>query len=253
MFESMDLKRKSKARRSIGQWCQDFWSTIDRYISSLRRFIYNREQGEICGRDGKRWSKLAAFYFFFFITLAGFFCLYLSIFMSLLPLNQPKYIGKSSCLTSRVNSLSPGLSFRPQPEFDPKDRHTVIRFSATNHEYDSYVKNLDEFLNSYYSISTSKNFTINNVGNCQSDKQYGFSTGQPCFLIKINKIVDFVPEIGRTDVDNKDESACVNIPNIPVRCQGEVCSIFVVYYIIILLVPIEIIRSRQPWHYSILQ
>jgi hypothetical protein len=56
-------------------------------------------------------GKLAAFYFFFYIALGGFFCLYLSIFMSLLPLNQPRYIGNDSLLTSRANPLSPGFFF----------------------------------------------------------------------------------------------------------------------------------------------
>lgn len=56
-------------------------------------------------------GKLAAFYFFFYITLAGFFCLYLSIIMIFLPLNQPRYIGKDSRLASRLNPLSPGVFF----------------------------------------------------------------------------------------------------------------------------------------------
>ena len=95
---------------------------------SLGNFIYNRKNGQILGRNGKRWSmmkfyiffilkkkcfigQLAAFYFFFYIALGGFFCLYLSIFMSFLPLNQPRYIGKDSRLTSRANPLSPGFCF----------------------------------------------------------------------------------------------------------------------------------------------
>lgn len=55
-------------------------------------------------------GKLAAFYFFFYLALAGFFSLYLSIFMSFLPLNQPRCTGKASRLTSRANPLSPGLA-----------------------------------------------------------------------------------------------------------------------------------------------
>jgi hypothetical protein len=56
-------------------------------------------------------GKLAVFYFFFYTALGGFFCLYLSVFMSLLPLNQPRYKGKDSCLTSRAHRLSPGFLF----------------------------------------------------------------------------------------------------------------------------------------------
>lgn len=96
-----------------------------------------------------------------------------------------------------------------------------------------------------YSISSSKNFTIRNVSDCNSDDRYGFRDGKPCILIKINKVcylffvlfirnnyqyfnslsqlVGFIPEIGRTDEDNKNEAACTNISNIPVQCTGEVC------------------------------
>ncbi|CAF0767076.1 unnamed protein product [Adineta ricciae] len=227
----MRVKTKSTQSRSIGQWCEDFGSNLDRGISSLKKFLYNQRRGEICGRNSKQWSRLSAFYFFFFITLAGFFCLYLSIYMSSLPLNQPRYIGKASRLTTRANPLSPGLSFRPQPEFNPKEMYTVIRFTAngtghrgkrsTNEDYESYVKNLDEFFNLYYSLSTPTNFTISDVGDCHSEKQYGFKHGQPCFLIKMNKIIGFIPEIGRTNLDREHQPACTNIPNIPVRCQGE--------------------------------
>jgi len=92
-----------------------------------------------------------------------------------------------------------------------------------------------------YSIHSSKNFTINNVNDCNSNNQYGFRDGKPCILIKINKVcfflndlkyfnwlsqlVGFIPEIGRTDADNRHEPACIDIPNIPVQCVGEVCYI----------------------------
>ncbi|CAF0760229.1 unnamed protein product [Adineta steineri] len=230
----MHSETKSKHGRSIGEWCQDFWLNIDKSIRTLSKFIYNPEHHEIFGRHGKRWSKLAAFYFFFYITLAGFFCLYLSIYMSSLPLNQPRYIGKYSCLTSRAHRLSPGLGFRPQPRFDPNDAQTFISLSYTSKRHgkrsitnkddddiEIYTKNLDDFLNIYYNTSNSNNFIINNVGDCNSNNQYGFRDGKPCFLIKINKIVGFIPEIGRTDLDDKNEEACTNISNIPVQCRGE--------------------------------
>jgi hypothetical protein len=43
-----------------------------------------------------------------------------------------------------------------------------------------------------YSTSNSKNFTINDVGDCNSNNQYGFKNSQPCFLIKINKVSLFL-------------------------------------------------------------
>lgn len=97
--------------------------------------------------------------------------------MSFLPLNQPRYIGKDSQLTSRANPLSPGscvfwcfieddkikfvfsgLSFRPQISSKLNDKQAVISLSLNNgrhrkrsndndNQIENYIKNLDEFLN----------------------------------------------------------------------------------------------------------
>lgn len=123
----MRSKVTRQPRRSAGQWCQDVCSSGDRRIRSLAKFAFNWDRRELLGRNAQRWSrvryffgthsfmsilllgKLAAFYFFFFLALAGFFCFYLSIYMSLVPLDQPRYTGKASRFTSRTNPLSPGL------------------------------------------------------------------------------------------------------------------------------------------------
>lgn len=121
----LNTKHRSR-RRSIGQWCSDIWTTIDRWIRTIVKFIYNRNRGEILGRTGQRWStnkfssvcpdvwsiyhlgKLAAFYLFFYLALSGFFLICLSIFMCFLPLNRPRFVTKASRLTSRSNQLTPG-------------------------------------------------------------------------------------------------------------------------------------------------
>lgn len=104
-----------------------FSADITQWIRSFGQFIYNRQDHRILGRDGKQWSmiqspwsnfyfpllgKLAAFYFFFYVTLGGLFCLYLAVFMSFLPLNQPRYVGQESQITSRGHPLSPGWKRR---------------------------------------------------------------------------------------------------------------------------------------------
>jgi hypothetical protein len=43
------------------------------------------------------------------------------------------------------------------------------------------------------------------------------------YFHSISQLVGFIPEIGRTDIDNKHEPACNDTSNIPVQCIGEVC------------------------------
>ena len=62
----MHLKTKSKPRRSIGEWYQEFWSNIKKRIHSLGAFIYNRKYHEILGHDGKQWSMIEFFLNFFY-------------------------------------------------------------------------------------------------------------------------------------------------------------------------------------------
>jgi len=60
----MQLKTKSKSRRSIGEWFQEFWLNINNGIHSLGNVIYNRKHREIFGRDGKQWSMIKFFDFY---------------------------------------------------------------------------------------------------------------------------------------------------------------------------------------------
>ncbi|CAF4196295.1 unnamed protein product [Rotaria sp. Silwood2] len=174
----MHLKTRSKQRRSIREWYEEFRSTANKHIHTLGNFIYNREHHDIFGRDGKRWR----------------------------------------------------LSFRPQASFNLNDVQTLISLSSNdeqsqkesiNDNIEIYIKNLDEYLKVYNNTRSSKNFTIHDVGDCNSINHYGYKNGKPCILIKINKLIGFIPEIDRTDADNKTESECIGIPNIPVRCMGE--------------------------------
>jgi hypothetical protein len=62
----MQLKTKSKSRRSIGEWYQDFCLNISKRIHSLGSIIYNRKHREIFGRDGKRWSMIKFLIFIYY-------------------------------------------------------------------------------------------------------------------------------------------------------------------------------------------
>ncbi len=61
--------------------------------------------------------------------------------------------------------------------------------------------------------------------NKQSLFIYFFIINNFKYFNSIIQLVGFIPEIGRTNADNKYKSACTNISNIPVQCIGEVCLI----------------------------
>jgi sodium/potassium-transporting ATPase subunit beta len=205
-------------------------------LSGFGRALYNPKRRQFLGRDGAGWGKLGVFYFFFYIGLAGFFCAMLAIFMALTPRDIPRFYSDTSCMKTRSNPLSPGLGFRPQPEVD-KNLILIDRDASPNDE-NPYVKNLDQYLRVYYSQKTENRqdnedneeskpkydgFVIKRPGECTNTSSYGFATGRPCVLVKMNKVVGFEPKPGSTPHERAAYAAhCNHNPDaIAVHCYGE--------------------------------
>lgn len=198
-------------------------------LSAFGRGLYDPKRREFLGRDGARWAKLGIFYFFFYLGLAGFFCAMLSVFMAVTPRDRPKYNKESSMMQTRSNRFSPGLGFRPQPISD-KNLILVDR-QETNFNNSAYVKNLNQYLQIYYWTPDAENpveksrFTIRDQSQCTASNYYGFRNGQPCVLVKMNKIVDFKPIPGISQPEDKavyQQAGIRDNPNeVPVYCYGE--------------------------------
>jgi len=165
---------------------------------------------------------------FFYLGLAGFFCAMLAVFMAVSPRDRPRYYSESSRMRTRSNPLSPGLGFRPQP--DMEKNLILVDKNADNYENDAFIKNLNQYLAIYYwkqdndNRDETKKFTIYNPGVCKPENQYGYSSGKPCVLVKMNKIVNFKPIPGHQPEDNDafQSAGCRHNPNaIPVYCYGE--------------------------------
>jgi len=208
-------------------------------LSGLGGALYDSKRREFLGRDGAGWGKLGVFYFFFYIGLAGFFCAMLAVFMALSPRDRPRYYLASSRMRTRSNPLSPGLGFRPQPEVDKN----LIFVDKNSDDFTDnlYVRSLDQYLNVYYwkndevkkkesgqeyqvqSTSSERKFSIRNPGECKNDTQYGFSRTRPCVLVKMNKIVEFIPQPPlRHDKDALEAAKCPSKSGtVPVHCYGE--------------------------------
>ncbi|KAL1430044.1 hypothetical protein MTO96_015526 [Rhipicephalus appendiculatus] len=109
----------------------------------------------------------------------------------------------------------PGLGFRPRPPEKNVDS-TLIYFKAgTGGNWKYWVEDLQEFLKDYdrqeadgehlrtcsfeQPIDPKENkacrFALENIAsNCSSAQQFGYEYGQPCVLLKLNRIFGWVPE-----------------------------------------------------------
>jgi len=176
---------------------------------AFSQFIWNPETGQVLGRTGSSWAKVGLFYFVLYAFLAAFFAVMLVIFYQTLDNFEPKWKLDSSIIGS-----NPGLGFRPMPP-DSNVESTLIWFKHGPHgNWQHWFKEIDNFLKPYDVGQQSGEyvtqcdfgqpappgkvcaFDIHKLGtNCTRENFFGYDRGNPCVIIKINRIFDWVPEI----------------------------------------------------------
>lgn len=179
------------------------------------KFLWNGEKKEFLGRTGASWAKIGLCYSVFYFCLASFFIGMLSVFFQIMPMDRPTYFAEESVM-ARKAPLNPGLGFRPQIDVEDK----LISFNPAVYEngYKPYSENLRIFLEAKYPDQTPGDDLISCVDgqdhseelrsgksceydykkifaetNCTAEKNFGYNTNRVCVLLKLNKIVDFVP------------------------------------------------------------
>lgn len=191
------------------------------------KFIWNPRSKEFLGRSGTSWVKIIVFYIIFYICLAAFWALMLLIFYQTLDERVPKF----TLGDSRIGA-NPGLGFRPRPRNENIDS-TLIWFKNGNNEenWKYWSDSLSKFLEPYENTNVdstdagahieqcdNKNpesgkfcfFDVKKISNnCSRDSNFGYQRGDPCVLIKLNRIFNWTPE-PYTEEDLKDK----NIPQI---------------------------------------
>ncbi|XP_022621426.1 sodium/potassium-transporting ATPase subunit beta-2-like isoform X1 [Seriola dumerili] len=176
--------------------------------SEWREFFWNPRTHELLGRTASSWGLILLFYLVFYLFLAGMFIL--TMYIMLLTLDDYKPTWQDRLAT-------PGMMIRP------KGDQLEITFSVSETEsWDGFIQNLNTFLSSYndsYQVQTNDNcppdqyFIQEDSGevrnnpkrSCQfnrtmledcsgiTDRFYGYNRGQPCILIKLNRVIGMLP------------------------------------------------------------
>lgn len=184
---------KEEDRKGSGEW---------------REFFWNPRTHEFMGRTATSWGLILLFYLVFYLFLAGMFILTMYIMLLTLDDYNP---------TWQDRLATPGMMIRP------KGDQLEISFSPSSTEtWDGLVQNLNTFLSPYndsYQVQTNDNcppdqyfiqedsgevrnnpkrscqFNRTMLADCSgvSDRSYGYSNGQPCILIKLNRVIGMLP------------------------------------------------------------
>ncbi|XP_006162263.1 sodium/potassium-transporting ATPase subunit beta-3-like [Tupaia chinensis] len=172
-------------------------------LAKWKLFIYNRNTGEFLGRTAKSWSLILLFYLVFYGFLAALFSFTMWVMLQTLNDEVPKY---------RDHVPSPGLTVFPKPE-------TALdySFSMSNPgSYKGYTEDLKKFLEPYTTqeqkdvtgcrdgvlfeqegpgyVACPFPLTLLQPCSGMNDSDFGYSQGNPCILVKMNRIIGLKPE-----------------------------------------------------------
>jgi len=170
-----------------------------------------RRPSSFFGRTGLAWAKLTIFYIIFYIGLACFAVLCYYLFSLTLNAERPKWI-----LDKSLIGTNPGLGYRPMPDSDKNADSTLIWYNVdSKSEASFWFKQLEKYVDeiehpalySDASALTLCSYTDQNKASentsckvetmnegCNKKNHFGYTTGEPCILLKLNKILGWEPD-----------------------------------------------------------
>jgi len=204
-LEQEDLNFDKWKRRPVPQ------RTLHQKIEDVKTYLWNEETKEFMGRGGKSWSLILLFYSALYLFLAAMFggCMF-CLMWSISPYHP----------THNDRVQPPGMTMSPhlQGTFD-------ITFNASDRKsWRKYTKVMEEYLRPYNDgaqqrknidcTQDNKYFLQDNLEEsaerkaCQfkrswlaacsglQDPHFGFSQGKPCVLLRMNRILGYLPGQG---------------------------------------------------------
>ncbi|KAG8137529.1 hypothetical protein E2320_004767 [Naja naja] len=186
--------------------------TCSQRMENFQRFVWNPDTGQLMGRTLINWVWISLYYVAFYVVLTGLFTLSIYSLMRTINPYTPDYQDRLK---------SPGVTLRPDV-YGEKGMQIYYNISR-NSSYDGYVEILKKFLSAYNETMQEDNencsqenyyyqktfdapnnekhsckFTREMLENCSglTDTQFGFPEGRPCLIIKMNRIINFLPGNG---------------------------------------------------------
>jgi sodium/potassium-transporting ATPase subunit beta len=147
-------------------------------------FLYDKNTGAIMGRTPLSWVLITVFYIIYYAFLAGFWALMLIVFFQFIDDKQPMW------QQDRIGR-SPALGVRPGQDWHHIDSGMIIfnqqkvDNGKTIPGYGGWVERTSKFLEPYKGKPE-----LTALSDCSgvTDKNFGYSDGSPCILLKLNKI-----------------------------------------------------------------
>nr|XP_036880666.1 potassium-transporting ATPase subunit beta isoform X2 [Manis javanica] len=178
-------------------------------MEEFQRYCWNPDTGQMLGRTLSRWVWISLYYVGFYVVMTGLFALCIYVLMSTLDPYTPDY---------QDQLKSPGVTLRPDVygekgldiSYNISDNRTWVGLALALHNFlagyspasqEANVNCTSEryfFQEGFWAPNHTKfscKFTADMLQNCSglADPSFGFAEGKPCFIIKMNRIVNFLP------------------------------------------------------------
>ncbi|XP_071991734.1 potassium-transporting ATPase subunit beta [Engystomops pustulosus] len=185
--------------------------TCSERMQNFGRFVWNPDTGELMGRTLIKWVYISLYYVAFYIVMIGLFALSIYSLMKTISPYEPDY---------QDMIQYPGVTIRPDVYGD--DGIRLIYNASEEKSYSGIVKMIRNFLSVYNKTTQQEmmnkdcsnvsdvkqlltagerlkyacEFTTDMLGNCsyEKDKTFGYASGQPCLFLKLNRIINFIPD-----------------------------------------------------------
>ncbi|XP_062844521.1 sodium/potassium-transporting ATPase subunit beta-2b [Trichomycterus rosablanca] len=173
-----------------------------------KEFIWNPRTRELFGRTASSWGLIFLFYVAFYIFLAGFFGLTIYVMLLTLDDNIPTYQDRLSTPGVMIRPTGKDLEiFYTKENTESWDLHVqaLNRFLAPYKDQAQEANNIECTPDTYFyqedSDSVKNNpkrscwFKRSSLDQCSgiTDLSYGYDKGQPCILIKLNRVIGMLP------------------------------------------------------------
>lgn len=193
------------------------WSAFCVQWHGFLNFLYNPVEKTVFGRGAKSWGQILIFYTFYYAFLAGLFAVSITIVLGTLDPFVPRF---------QTRLQAPGLSLQPRQPSRIELTSDIVFNQSNEDTYKPYVTLLNEFLAGYSDQNNSELY----IQNCPNGKvkhhqefrddetarvcvfntstlescavpKYGYHLGEPCILLKANRIVNWFP-VAFNDLDD---------------------------------------------------
>ncbi|KAF3825634.1 hypothetical protein GH733_006461 [Mirounga leonina] len=178
-------------------------------MEEFQHYCWNPDTGQMLGRTLSRWVWISLYYAAFYVVMTGVFALCIYTLMCTLDPYTPDY---------QDQLKSPGVTLRPDVygekgldiSYNVSDNRTWVGLVHTLHDFlagyspasqeDSINCTSEKyfFQERFWAPNHTKfscKFVADMLQNCSglTDPNFGFAEGKPCFIIKMNRIVNFLP------------------------------------------------------------